>query len=125
MDGIRTVHTPVSALPSARVKQIKTYSNAPQSFNLLPNYPNPFNPYTNIRFDIPGEIAEPLAVRLTVFDVSGRKITTLVDHPLLPGRYEAVWDGRDQKGNFVASGIYISVFSSRKYYARNRMVLIR
>jgi hypothetical protein len=124
MDGIRTLHTAVFALPSAQVKQIDTYS-APHSFKLLPNYPNPFNPTTKIRFEIPGDAVELLDVQLSIFDISGSKITTLVDNLLLPGRYETVWDGRDRYGNQVASGIYISVFSSRKYYALNRMVLIR
>jgi len=64
--------------------------------------PNPFNPSTTI----PYEVGRPARVRLQVFDVSGRRVRTLVDAVTLPGKYEARWDGRDASGRTVASGRY-------------------
>jgi hypothetical protein len=66
-------------------------------------HPNPFNPRTAIRFDLPN--AGP--VRLSVYDAAGRHIRTLVDGDLPAGAHEATWDGRDSSGRGVASGSYI------------------
>jgi len=74
----------------------------PQRFNLYQNNPNPFNPMTTIRFDLPTE--QP--VRLTIYTVDGRRILTLVNEPRPAGRHEAIWNGRDAQGQPVASGSY-------------------
>jgi hypothetical protein len=66
--------------------------------------PNPFNPRTTIRFDLP--TAGP--VRLAVYDVAGRRIRALVDSDLQPGPHQAVWDGRDSAGRAMASGSYFA-----------------
>ena len=73
---------------------------------LLPNHPNPFNPSTTIAYEIPGEAATD--VRLTIFDVRGRLVATLVDARVTPGLHRIVWDGKDQAGQAVASGTYFS-----------------
>jgi spore coat protein A len=65
-------------------------------------YPNPFNPTTSIDFTVP----EEAHVRLDVYDVRGRHVTTLIDHVLDAGRKTAVWDGHDNKGVRVDSGVY-------------------
>ncbi len=66
------------------------------------NYPNPFNPTTSIRFFVPG----PMRVRLEIFDTQGRRVRTLVDRAYAYGRHEVTWDGRDDRGRSVASGLY-------------------
>jgi hypothetical protein len=70
---------------------------------LAPNHPNPFNPSTSVRFALP--TAGP--VRLTVYDLSGRRVRTLVDGDLPAGEHVRRWDGRDQRGVAVASGMYV------------------
>lgn len=72
-------------------------------FHLDQNYPNPFNPSTNLGF----EISDFGFVRMEVFDITGRKITTLVNKELPPGDYEVQWDGRNDAGKEVSSGLYI------------------
>lgn len=69
---------------------------------LQQNYPNPFNPTTTIDFAI--DSAEH--VTLSIYDVSGRRVTTLVDGTLAAGAHSEVWDGRDAHGARVASGVY-------------------
>jgi len=72
------------------------------SLELGQNYPNPFNPSTRIDYSL-GETAP---VRLEIYDVQGRLLRTLVDQPQQPGDYSLVWDGRDDRGQALASGNY-------------------
>jgi hypothetical protein len=76
----------------------------PTVVRLYPCQPNPFNPRTTIKFDLPADGA----ARLAVFDIGGRLIRTLVDESLAGGEHEAVWDGRDASGREVASGSYLA-----------------
>ena len=71
---------------------------------LHPCYPNPFNPLTTIRFELPA--SGP--VRVAVFDVAGHLVRTLVDTDLPEGKHETIWDGRDTQGRSVSSGHYIA-----------------
>jgi hypothetical protein len=74
------------------------------SLMLEQNAPNPFNPMTTIRFDLPSDGS----VHLSVYDIAGRLIRTLVDADLPAGNHEAIWDGRDGAGRGVASGSYLA-----------------
>ena len=76
----------------------------PTRTRLLPNYPNPFNPSTTIRYAVAG--TGPCQVILGVYDVLGRRIRTLIDGVQPAGEYLAVWDGTDDHGRSVASGTY-------------------
>lgn len=78
------------------------------SFRLSNSYPNPFNPSTTIPF----QVDTPSRVRLEVFDVAGRLVRTLVDQVMAPGSHLRVWDGRDEKGSLVESGVYLVVMQS-------------
>ncbi len=69
------------------------------------NSPNPFNPVTTISFTVPAE-SDGERVTLQVFDVAGRRVCTLVDEEMAGGRYGAVWDGTDEAGQPVSSGVY-------------------
>lgn len=75
----------------------------PKDFQLEQNYPNPFNPVTNFGFGI----SDLGFVELKIYDMVGREVKTLVKEQLGPGRYEVQWDGRDNAGKAVASGMYI------------------
>jgi hypothetical protein len=83
--------------------------------------PNPFNPTTTIRFGIP----EDGHVLLTVHDVGGRLVATLVNGRRSGGESVATWDGRDWAGRNVASGIYSTRMVTRDFTATNKMVLLR
>jgi hypothetical protein len=74
-----------------------TYEN-----RLRQNVPNPFNPVTTIAFSV----AERGRVRLAIYDVTGRRVRALVDEALVPDRYEVRWDGRNDAGLRVSSGVY-------------------
>jgi YVTN family beta-propeller protein len=90
-------------------------------FAVHQNVPNPFNPVTKIRFTIP----DMSPVRLTVYDVAGRRIRTLVDRMLPADNYEISWDGTNNEGRAVASGIYFYRLEAGKYSQTRKMVLLR
>ena len=72
------------------------------------NYPNPFNATTVIPFHVDGDAGRARPVTLQIVDVTGRRVRTLVQRPLTPGPHTRVWDGTDDGGRAVASGIYLS-----------------
>jgi len=75
---------------------------APKEFRLYPNYPNPFNPITTISYDLP----EDGFVELSVYNMRGEKVATLIKGNQEVGSYRLNWDGTSQSGEMVASGIY-------------------
>lgn len=87
----------------------------PTTFELQANYPNPFNPATTIRFGVP----QAGRVRLVVYDVLGRKVTTLVDEALSPGWHETRWEASG-----LSSGVYFYRLSSGGFQAQRMMVLV-
>ena len=99
-------HLPAAAAPGGR---------------LLPAVPNPFNPQTTLRFNL----ATDGPVRLAVCDLNGRRVRTVVDEILAAGDHAAVWDGRDDAGRPVASGVYLVVLSGRDYMESGRLVLLK
>jgi hypothetical protein len=90
-------------------------------FTLRQNTPNPFNPVTRIAFTI----AERCQVRLAVYDASGREVKALVNRPLAADHYEVMWDGTNNRGARVASGIYFYRLDAGKRAASRKMVLLR
>ena len=93
----------------------------PVSYALLPSQPNPFNPSTEIRYLLPkGE-----KVKLTVFDVTGRELKTLVDEDMPAGSHSARWDGTDSDGRGQASGVYFYRLEAGKYTQTHRMTLLK
>jgi len=93
----------------------------PGTFSLSQNYPNPFNGQTLISFSLPSD----QRVRLAVFDILGREVKSLVDEMVSAGSYSVTWDGKNDKGEAIPSGIYFYRLSSAKYDETKRMVLIR
>ena len=94
----------------------------PTQFALHQNYPNPFNPSTQILFDVP-EGAE--LVRLNIYNILGKKVSTLLNNVMSPGKHKIEWNAKDDEGNPVASGIYFYELSSSSFTARKKMLLIR
>lgn len=93
----------------------------PSEFSLSQNYPNPFNPVTNIEFSLP-RVAH---VRLDIYNIVGQKVRTLVDEEMEPGRYVADWDGKDEKGNSVSSGIYFYRMDAGDFSDIKKMLLVK
>jgi len=88
---------------------------------LKQNYPNPFNPVTNISF----ELRQSGFVELEVYSAKGQKIRTLVNGNLNEGRHNIVWNGSDDRGNDVSSGIYFYKMKSGKYSSTKKMLLMK
>jgi hypothetical protein len=93
----------------------------PEKPALDQNYPNPFNPSTEICFDIP----KPSFVSLDIYDVLGRLVTTLIDEQLTAGSKRVRWDGRDDTGAEVASGVYFYRLKTGDHVEVKKMVLLK
>ena len=94
----------------------------PTQFALHQNYPNPFNPSTQISFDVPDGSE---LVRLNIYNILGKKVSTLLNNVVNPGKHKVEWNAKDNEGNPVASGIYFYELSSSSFTARKKMLLIR
>jgi hypothetical protein len=108
----------------------KNENKTPDRFSLHQNYPNPFNPVTKIRFEIPllrgvdAEGERGVSVKLIIFDILGREVTTLVNEPLKPGTYEVDWSATGGGTNYP-SGIYFYKLTTKEFSETKRMVLIK
>ena len=100
---------------------IISVSVGPRPFNLHQNYPNPFNPATTIGFYNP----ELQRVDLSVYDVQGHKIKTLVSGTREAGEHAAVWNGTNDEGHAVSSGVYFYSLKIGKAQSTKRLVLLR
>ena len=107
-------------------------ASIPSGFVLFQNCPNPFNPQTTIRYRLPetgpasGAEAEPPRpdrARLEVFDLRGRLVRRLVDRVLGAGDHQVVWDGRDDRGGAVASGVYLYRLRYGSYTLSRKLVI--
>lgn len=101
---------------------IKEISNeVPDRFVLYQNYPNPFNPLTKIKFEIPLDVKrKTLDVKLLIYDILGKEITTLVNEQLFPGTYEVLFDGSNS-----ASGIYFYRLNAGDFSQTKKLILLK
>lgn len=93
----------------------------PATLQLSQNAPNPFNPVTVLRF----QLGQPGPVALRIYSVDGRLVRTLVRGNLPSGRFKVVWDGKDDRGSAVASGMYLSEVVSSGQRVTRKMSLLR
>ncbi len=93
----------------------------PAEFALHANYPNPFNPSTTIRFDLP----QASEVHLAVYDILGREVVRLVDERLEPAYHQVTWNGRTAHGMDVPTGIYIARLVTPQYTRSIKMLLLK
>ena len=93
-----------------------------RSFALHQNSPNPFNPVTTLEYEIPPEVKD---ASIVVFDASGREVRTLLNGPVREGEGFVVWDGRNDAGLRVASGVYFCRLSAGRLSLTRRMVLLK
>lgn len=91
------------------------------SYELAQNYPNPFNPSTTIRFALPqaGELS------LAIYNTAGQLVRLLAKGEYAAGRHAFVWDGRDESGQRVASGVYVYVLKAGSFVAERKLVLMK
>lgn len=93
----------------------------PAVLALRPNVPNPFNPTTRLRFDLP----RSGSVSLTIFDIQGRRVRTLVDGQMDAGRHQITWHGRDDVGRRVSSGVYFYRLNTEGRTLTRQMTILK
>jgi len=98
-----------------------TDQSIPENYSLSQNYPNPFNPETHIQFAIP----KAEQVRITVYDLQGKLVRTMVNERKAAGTYSVVWNGRDENGVKVTSGVYFYRIDAGEFSMTKKMVLMK
>ena len=93
----------------------------PTVFALEQNYPNPFNPSTQIRYAIPDQSM----VTISIYDMMGRKIRTLIQGNISAGYHTTVWNATNDKGLPVGAGMYIYTIRTGTYHQMKKMVLLK
>lgn len=116
-NGLITVTSEETSVPGSN----EARNSAPRKFSLYDNYPNPFNPTTTIEYGLP----QKCYVELTIIELSGRKVCTLVNGEISVGHHQATWSGLDDQGNSVASGVYIYCLKTEGYAESKRLLLLR
>jgi photosystem II stability/assembly factor-like uncharacterized protein len=96
-------------------------SSIPTSYDLAQNFPNPFNPSTTIKFQLP----QQERVVLEIYNILGEKVKTLIDEIKNPGFYQTIWNGTNNNNIKVASGIYIYRIAAGKFVASKKLVLLK
>jgi hypothetical protein len=96
----------------------------PKAFSLAQNYPNPFNPSTTISYAIPEDNGQTV-VRLSIFSLRGQLVRTLVDKNQGPGTYNVNWDGRDDRGRQISSGVYFYRLVANDFVSTRKMVVLK
>ena len=103
--------------PSTEITQVEgNITTIPSAYQLFPNYPNPFNPVTTIKYDVP----KTSLVKIKVYDVAGKMISELVNRQMEAGSYEINWNGSE-----YASGVYFYKIETKDFTKVMRMVLIK
>ncbi len=120
VDNVR-LETPVGIGQPRQGEMVREYA-------ISANYPNPFNPTTTIAYELP----QRSTVRLVIYDLLGQQVRELLNQPKEAGRYRVVWDGRDDQGQAVASGMYIYRFEATpisgkapRFIRTRKMVLLK
>ncbi|MBL7994655.1 cadherin-like domain-containing protein [bacterium] len=93
----------------------------PAVFALKQNYPNPFNPSTTITYDVP----EDTKLNLTIYNLLGQKVKTLYSGSQIAGSYKTLWNGTNDRGQAVASGIYFYRLETQSFIKTQKMLLIK
>jgi spore coat protein A len=122
MRPYKLVNAPTVALEtSSAARAVSSGGDVPKSYALGQNYPNPFNPTTAMSFALP----RAGNVELMVYNVRGEEVRTLANGMYAAGKHTIAWDGRDNSGKSVASGIYFSRLRAGDFQQVRKMVLLR
>jgi hypothetical protein len=109
-----------SAVLSINIEDVIT-SETPTAYKLYANYPNPFNPTTTIAYDVP----ETADVRLEIYNTMGQLVRVLKDVSHQPGHYQVYWDGKNDAGSPVVSGVYVYKIFSNEFQQTHKMLLLK
>lgn len=93
----------------------------PEDFSFEQNYPNPFNPVTNFRFALP----TPTRVTLEIFNILGQRVKSIVDKPYPAGVHEIGWDGTNNSGEPLSTGVYFARLGAEKFSATRKVVIVK
>ena len=96
-------------------------ASVPQPVKLNANYPNPFNPSTTISFNL----QEPGMTKLVIYNIMGQEVRYLLNYNMEAGNHNVVWNGKDDKGKAVSSGVYIIRLEAGKNIAMGKMLLMK
>ena len=110
-----------STLVGSGVEDDEGIAILPKEFELGQNYPNPFNPNSSIEFSLPKDCF----VRISIYNILGQKVRTLVDEYLQAGYKRVIWDSKNDQGEEVASGVYFYGIEAEDYTQTRKMVLLK
>ncbi|HLP17407.1 MAG TPA: FlgD immunoglobulin-like domain containing protein [Bacteroidota bacterium] len=120
-DGYELMPRSMSDIKAITITDVAASAALPTTFELMNNYPNPFNPSTVIRFALP----QQSVARLIVYDLLGREVRTLVNGMTNAGYFETTWNGRNNAGVQVSSGIYIYRMEAGSFISSKKMMLLK
>ena len=100
---------------------IDEFTGIPEIFALRQNYPNPFNPVTTIAYDVP----EMASVRVDIYNILGQRVCTLINRSHEPGYYRIQWDGTNDYGQVLPSGMYIYSIQASGFTSVKKLVLMK
>lgn len=103
------------------VVHIEDSPNIPKEFSLSQNYPNPFNPKTNIKYGLKHDVQ----VKITVYDIMGRVVKTLVDEYQTAGYKSVIWDGTNGSNREISSGVYFYKIEAGSFVSTKKMLLLK
>ena len=101
--------------------ELSSEISSPETFRLHQNYPNPFNPITNLNY----ELADDAYVSITIYDMLGRKIRTILNEHQDPGYKSLIWNATNNYGKPVSAGIYLYQIKAGEYISTKKMVLLK
>ena len=111
----------VGSLDYVLAKTDELISQLPESFSLGQNYPNPFNPVTNIPFTI----AVPSYVQISIYNLLGEKVSVLESRWFDMGQFHVQWNGKDEDGNQLSTGVYIYSLESAEFRQAKKLILLK
>ena len=117
LDGRTKFYAPITTILSS----VASDYELPREFALYQNYPNPFNPQTSIRYDLPKDAY----VTLEIYDILGSLVNRLVETNVEAGKHTVIWNGLDNYGTQVSSGVYMYRISAGDYVKTHKMILMK
>ncbi len=130
MDQIDTMDVILSIAGNTAVKPESVTVTAPTrsyplTYRLSQNYPNPFNGSTTIQYEIPDDRTTGAKIAIQIFNILGQRVKTLLNAPQDPGTYTITWNGTDDHGNFVSSGVYFYRFITKTHVTTKKMLYVK
>ncbi len=120
-DTLSAIQVKATVIVKERTVAVDPVVKSPEHYLLENNYPNPFNPSTSIRFQLP----ERNHVRMAIYNLRGELVRLLLDEERTPGKYTVIWDGCDALGQMSASGLYFIRMNSGNFQSVRKMMLLR